>query len=109
MAEVDTWSPPIYQRANTFIQLEVVEKSATVGFSAKEPNILIPWPSSDLMSENVTVRYQSDVIRHNLSCSWEGPSFNTSSPGCITVPDNQRPRILSDTDQVSDGGEYISP
>jgi hypothetical protein len=44
-----------------------------VGFSAGPSNILIPWPSSGSMSENMTMRYQSDVIRYNFSCSWEIP------------------------------------
>jgi hypothetical protein len=108
-AGTDPISSIIYRRASTFIQLEVVQKSATVGFSAKEPNILIPWPSSDFMSENVTVRYQSDVIRYNFSCSWEGASVDTSDSDCIIVPDNHCLVTLSNSNQFLDGSESISP
>jgi hypothetical protein len=98
------------RRTNTLIQLEMVEKSATVGFSAKEPNVLIPWPSLDSTSDNMTVRYQSDVIQYNFSCSWEGASYNTSGPNsCTIMPDNQCLFAYSSTDRLHDGGESISP
>jgi hypothetical protein len=68
-------------RANSVIQLEMVQNSTTLGFSSTQPNILIPWPSSDSMSEDMTMRYQSDVIRYNFSCTWNIPSPPTLSTG----------------------------
>jgi hypothetical protein len=66
----------IEDRANTIVQLEVMQKVATVGFSSTQSNILIPWPSSDSLSESISMRYESDVIRYNVSCSWRVPSFD---------------------------------
>jgi uncharacterized membrane protein (DUF485 family) len=68
-----TVETPASQLANSVLQLEVVQNSATVGFKAKQPNILTPWPSSDFMSKNMSMTYQSDVIRYNFSCSWKIP------------------------------------
>jgi hypothetical protein len=96
------------QRANTVTELEVVEKSATVGFSARQPNVLIPWPSSDSMSENRTVRYQSDVIQYNFSCSWEMASWNTSFD-CITAADDECLFYIASDVPFSDGGESNLP
>lgn len=62
-------------RANFITQLEVIEKNFTsYGFHTKQPNILIPWPSLDSLSESTTIRYLSDVIRYNFSCSWKNLS-----------------------------------
>lgn len=71
-------------RAKAIVQLEVVDNAATVGFHTAEPSILIPWPSSDLVSENMTMRYESDVIRFNFSCSWKMLS-PLSSPFPLTI------------------------
>jgi hypothetical protein len=107
-AGTDPLSSAPIQRANTFIQLEVVENSTTLGFSTRQPNILIPWPSSDSMSENMTVRYQSDVIRYNFSCSWEMGSINTYVD-CITGADNQCLNYSTPDNKVLDACESLSP
>ncbi len=64
-------------RANLITQLEQLE-NAVYGFRTSQRNVLIPWPSSDLISTNGTVRYQSDVISYNFSCSWKQPVNNQS-------------------------------
>jgi hypothetical protein len=93
-AGTDPWlnfigTSKVAERANTVIQLEVVENSTTLGFNTTQPNILIPWPSSGSTSHNMTMRYQSDVIWHNFSCSWEKASLNVSNTDCITTADNR--------------------
>jgi hypothetical protein len=104
---IDEFPSIAVERASTFVHLEVLEKSATVGFSIRQPNILIPWPSSDSLSENTTVRYHSDVIRYNFSCSWKKASLNTSF-NCIAGLDGQC--LLSFLDKpLVDSGESISP
>jgi hypothetical protein len=74
-------------RANLVLQLETAGNLTAVGFSARKPNVLIPWPSSSPMSKNVTMRYQSDVIRYNFSCSWKVPSIY--GPGVWRVTDSE--------------------
>jgi hypothetical protein len=64
----------VMPRVNAIVQLEVIENSTSLGFSATQPNMLIPWPSSNPIPKNKSIRYQSDVIRYNFSCSWEVPS-----------------------------------
>ncbi|KAJ3559853.1 hypothetical protein NP233_g11162 [Leucocoprinus birnbaumii] len=65
-------------RANLITRLEQLEDSI-YGFRATQPNLLIPWPSSDLISNNQTIRYQSDVITYNFTCSWNVPTIDTST------------------------------
>ncbi|KXN85133.1 hypothetical protein AN958_11673 [Leucoagaricus sp. SymC.cos] len=61
-------------RANLITRLEMIENS-TYGFTVQQPNILIPWPSSDLASANNTIKYETDVITYNYSCSWQRPTL----------------------------------
>jgi hypothetical protein len=85
----DTSTPNVDDRSTGIIQLEVIQNIATVGFSSTQPNILIPWPSSDSLSENISMRYESDVIRYNLSCSWRIPSIGAHTV-IISVDGNEQ-------------------
>ncbi|KAF7782890.1 hypothetical protein Agabi119p4_2266 [Agaricus bisporus var. burnettii] len=62
-----------FYRANIITQLEVVEKSKNYGFNTRRSDVLIPWPS-DSVPENTTIKYHSDIIQYNFSCSWKEPS-----------------------------------
>ncbi|KAF5354046.1 hypothetical protein D9756_007216 [Leucocoprinus leucothites] len=60
-------------RADLITRLEQLEDSF-YGFRGEQPNVLIPWLSSDLISANSTIRYQSGVNTFNFNCSWQVPS-----------------------------------
>jgi hypothetical protein len=81
--------PNVEDRANAIVQLEVMQNITTIGFSSTQPNILIPWPSSDSLSESISMRYESDVIRYNLNCSWRAPSFERDEV-MVDVDGNQQ-------------------
>ncbi|KAF5354794.1 hypothetical protein D9756_005768 [Leucocoprinus leucothites] len=59
-------------RADLITRLEQLENSI-YGFRGQQPNVLIPWPSSDLISANSTTQYQSNVITFGFNCSWKVP------------------------------------
>ncbi|KAJ3562224.1 hypothetical protein NP233_g9710 [Leucocoprinus birnbaumii] len=65
-------------RANTITRLEQLENS-TYSFRGQQSNLLIPWPSPDLISSNQTIYYHSDVITYNFSCTWHVPSGNLTN------------------------------
>ncbi|KAF5354795.1 hypothetical protein D9756_005769 [Leucocoprinus leucothites] len=81
-------------RANLVTRLEQLENSI-YGFRAEQPNILIPWPSSDLISSNSTIQYKSDVITYNFTCSWRAPS-NISDISLLIQIDGQNWTIFTD-------------
>lgn len=65
-------------RANLVVRLEVLEKSF-YGFGSQQPNVLIPWPATGLMSSNQMYRYETDVVTFNYSCSWQKPAPRNNS------------------------------
>jgi hypothetical protein len=70
-------------RASLITRLEQLENTI-YGFRGEQNNFLVPWPPSDLISDNETLRYQSDVIFYNFSCSWKVPSNVDLSNGVRT-------------------------
>ncbi|KAJ3559852.1 hypothetical protein NP233_g11161 [Leucocoprinus birnbaumii] len=60
-------------RANLIVRLEQLENSI-YGFRAQQSNLLIPWPSSDLISSDTKIQYQSDVITYDFTCTWRAPT-----------------------------------
>ncbi|KAF9443882.1 hypothetical protein P691DRAFT_376996 [Macrolepiota fuliginosa MF-IS2] len=67
----------VVDRANLITRLEQLENSI-YGFRPLQTNNLVPWPSSDLVSATGAVRYQSDAIHYQFSCSWKQPMVNRS-------------------------------
>ncbi|KAF9440641.1 hypothetical protein P691DRAFT_781814 [Macrolepiota fuliginosa MF-IS2] len=68
-----------WRRASLAVSLEQVGLKGTYG--------LIPWPSSELISAGKIIRYQTDIISYNFSCSWKQPMANGSMSSWII--DNQ--------------------
>ncbi|KAF5360582.1 hypothetical protein D9756_005178 [Leucocoprinus leucothites] len=69
---IEPSSPLAMGRADLITRLELLENN-TYSFRSEQPNVLIPWPSADLITSNETIQYETDVITYNFSCSWQAP------------------------------------
>ncbi|KAF9443592.1 hypothetical protein P691DRAFT_713072 [Macrolepiota fuliginosa MF-IS2] len=97
-------------RAELITKLEQLA-GGIYGFHTQQTNVLAPWPSTDLISANKTIKYQSDVITYDFKCSWkpattghfltdwmvDGQEWGVFLPNTLQNPNQDSiPRLFSD-------------
>ncbi|KAJ3568845.1 hypothetical protein NP233_g5447 [Leucocoprinus birnbaumii] len=78
-----TTEPSIHlamDRADLITRLELLENN-TYSFRSNQSNVLIPWPSADLISSDEIIQYETDVITYDFNCSWRTPTAVDSAFG----------------------------
>ncbi|KXN90896.1 hypothetical protein AN958_03426 [Leucoagaricus sp. SymC.cos] len=90
-------------------KLEVLENSL-YGFAQSEPNVLIPWPSAELISSSNKYSYETDVVTYNYSCSWHQPvpRNDTDDHWIWNVSDHQYILHYGPTSLVGTGKALLS-